>query len=962
MFKDVWNMIKEIWDMIREVMIRIVSSRLFALSIVFTVLFTVLIVRLFNLQIIKGDEYLSQYRDRTLREVTTVGTRGNIYDRDGKLLAYNELEYNITIADNGAYPSNAAGINQRNYMLYRLANIIEKYGYSVDGQYKIAMDSAGNKRFTTASEDERRRVIANIRGRNVQDLKETDFNLTADQAFRLSKTRYGFDKLTDDKGNPVVIPDATALDMINILYTMRLTAYQKYQTTTIVENVSAECMAEILESKGELQGVDIENVSARKYNYAPYLSHIVGYTGQVKDDQLAELKKTDASYELNDTVGVWGLEKSEESVLKGQKGHRQMYLNSVGSILEIVSETSAKSGNDIYTTVSANDQIAVYHLLEQELAGILSTKIVEEDEANQDVTKQSEIMIPVKDAYFQLINNNVLTVSHFTASDAGPAEKKIAEISGANKTRKLATIKTELEAGTGSLTTLPLDMQAYIVYIYDYLTNKDTGIIDTENQAYRQSEAYAGWRDDTISLHDFIMTGIEESWIDTSKLDLSENYSDTESIYGLFIDRIITHLENDTDFDKVLYKYAISDKTMPGYLLMMALFEQGVLPADQPSYDQLSLGDAHFAYTFLIDKIRKIQLTPAQLALDPCNGSVVITDVHTGKVKALVTYPGFDNNRISDAAYLKKCNADLSLPLLNTATQTQLAPGSTFKPITSIAALEEKVIDTSTVIDCTGKYDEVTPNIKCWIWPNKHGEETIVDGIKNSCNFFFAKVGHLLSTDSSGTYSQDLGLERIKKYASLFGLDRLSGIEIDEAQPRISDSDPERSAMGQGTHAYNSVQLARYITAIANNGTLFDLSVIDKVTDADGNPVKTIEPKVIGNLSFSDITWNAVHTGLREVITEGVAENVFKGQDIEVAGKTGTAQEREDRGNHAVFVSYAPYSNPEISVTVTIPYGYSSGNAAALANRVYNYYYGKDTLDSILSRDASYVTSVNVSD
>ena len=96
----------------------------------------------------------------------------------------------------------------------------------------------------------------------------------------------------------------------------------------------------------------------------------------------------------------------------------------------------------------------------------------------------------------------------------------------------------------------------------------------------------------------------------------------------------------------------------------------------------------------------------------------------------LLTYPGFDNNRISDAAYLKKCNEDLSLPLLNGATQTQLAPGSSFKPISSIASLEEGVINTDTIIDCTGKYEEVTPNIRCWIWPSQHGNENLVDGIK----------------------------------------------------------------------------------------------------------------------------------------------------------------------------------------------------------------------------------------
>ena len=331
-------------------------------------------------------------------------------------------------------------------------------------------------------------------------------------------------------------------------------------------------------------------------------------------------------------------------------------------------------------------------------------------------------------------------------------------------------------------------------------------------------------------------------------------------------------------------------------------------------------------------------------------------------MRALVSYPGFDNNRINDAAYLKKCNEDLSLPLLNGATQTQLAPGSSFKPISSIASLEEKVIGLDTVIDCTGKYEEVTPNIRCWIWPSHHGNENLVDGMKNSCNYFFADLGHRLATDSQGDYNAELGMERIRKYAGDFGLNEKSGIELDEAEPRISDYDPERSAMGQGNHAFNTAQLAKYITAVANGGNLYKLSIVDKIADPKGKTVEEVDASLLKHLDYMDSTWNAVHEGLRKVITEGVAKNVFLGQSITVAGKTGTAQEREDRGNHAVFVSYAPYEDPEISVTVNIPYGYSSGNAASLANMVYDYCFGKLSMDTILQRDASSIMSVNVSD
>ncbi len=956
-------MFKEIREIIFEILGRVVASRLFALGTIFTVLFVILIMQLFQLQIIHGDEYLEEYQSRTLRRVSMSGTRGNIYDCDGNLLAYNELQYNIVISDIDAYNTTNEGINDRNTMLMKLAGIIEKYQYPIRTQYKIRISEEGEMYFTCNSEDERRRFIANVRGRNMSDLSEKDFEMNPLETFNFSKSRYRFDDVRDSKGNAIVIPDKTVLDMINILYTMRLTAYQRYQTTTVVTNVSKECMAEILESRGELKGVDIEGVSVRKYNYAPYLSHIVGYTGQVREEQLKDLKNTDEDYELNDIVGVWGLEKSEERILKGKKGYREMYLNSVGSILEILSETEPQSGKDIYTTISANDQIAIYHLLEQELAGVLVSKIVESYEIDQQSAEQSQIVIPLKDAYFQLINNNVIDRQRLFLPNAGTAEKQIAEIFLSNKEIKLQETEEELlNPSTDRLIDLPMDMQAYIVYIYDYLTGKNSGIIDTGNAAYRQSQAYAAWRNDTISLRDFIMMGIEESWLDTSKLNLSEEYSDTGRIFNLFVEKIMEFLRDDPGFDKVLYKYAIADRRLPGYLLLMALFEQGCLEYDQDSYLQLSTGDSHFAYLFFIDKIRKLQITPAQLALDPCNGSVVVTDIATGKVKALVTYPGFDNNRISESEYLRQCNEDLSLPLLNCATQTQLAPGSTFKPITSVAALEEGAVDLYTEINCTGKYEEVTPNIRCWIWPYSHGKENIIDGIMNSCNYFFADVGHRLATRGDGEYDPEKGMELIRKYAGLFGLDHKSGIEIDEAEPRISDYDPERSAMGQGNHAYNNAQLARYITAVANNGTLFRLSIIDRITEPDGSVLEIVEPEIEDTLSIREETWMAVRTGLRRMITEGVGRSIFAGQDIEVAGKTGTAQEREDRGNHSVFVSYAPYQNPEISVTVNIPYGYSSGNAATLANSVYNYCFGKITLDEILKLDASYVSAVNVSD
>ena len=223
----------------------------------------------------------------------------------------------------------------------------------------------------------------------------------------------------------------------------------------------------------------------------------------------------------------------------------------------------------------------------------------------------------------------------------------------------------------------------------------------------------------------------------------------------------------------------------------------------------------------------------------------------------------------------------------------------------------------------------------------------------------------MVTDESTGeqVYSASTGIGIIQKYESMFGLDRVSGIQIDENEPHMSDSDPERSAFGQGTNSFNNVQLARYTTALANRGKLFDLTLLSKETDCNGNLIQEFPAELIDTIEISDSTWDTVHSGTRKVITTGVASSVFNNWDtVEIAGKTGTAEEVKTRGNHGEFISYAPYDNPEVAVTVVLPFAYSSGNAATLGRRVYDYYYGEVDLPSIINNDARNITLSNVTD
>lgn len=963
---------REILDAVKNWFSRPRQIRIITISLVFFILFTILTRKLYDLQVVNGDEYSSTFMEGIERTVKSPGARGNIYDAEGNLLAYNKLSYNVTITDTGAYSSD---YNARNLMIYRLAQILEKYGVTLTTSFYVNMDGNGNYYYTTKSEASRKRFIANVYGVKTSQLDDEDdkypSDVTAGELLNRKASDYAFDAMKNSDGTPLIPAPETLLDMVRILFTMRQTAFQKFETTIIAKDINEHCMAEILENQGNLKGVNVEESYMRKYNNAKYFSHIIGYTGAIQSDsQLQDLKKSNSDYEITDIVGATGIEKSMENELQGIKGEKEIYVDSHGQVLQVISETAPQAGNDIYLTIDQNLQIGIYHLLEQQLAAIIGNKIVNMKAADIiQPEKSSEIVISVDDVYFQLINNNVLDSAHFFDENAGAAEKTISEAFKRHKQKAISRISFELMSNNDTqMSELPNEYVSYMAFIYDLLIND--GVVNT-SLIDQYGETYLSWKNDTTSLRDYLYSGISEGWIDITGLLGTENivkYQDSDYIYAKISDYIIEKINDNTAFDKLIYKYMIVNDELLGKTLLMALYEQGILEWNEELYSNLEKEGSFYAYQFLIDLIFDIDITPAQLALDPCMGSVVVTDVYTGQVKALVTYPGYDNNMITDRDYFNECMNDLSLPLINSATQTNKAPGSTFKPLAAIAVLEENDINAYDTVCCTGVYEEVTPNIKCWIGKPGHGNLNVAQAIENSCNYCFADYARRMSTyrDSETgeyVYNTQVGLDVIAKYACMFGFDRLSGIEIDEKEPSISDIDPERSAFGQGTHSFNNVQLARYTTALANNGKLFKLTLLKKETDSLGNLKEEFDTEVIDNIQLNDTTWDTVHTGLRSVVTTGAAKKAFEGwRTVNIAGKTGTAEEVKTRGNHSFFISYAPYDNPEIAVTVSIPFGYTSGNAATLARNVYDYCYGATDLTRIISQDARSIGIINVVD
>lgn len=943
-------MFRDIIDRIKEAIDYILQSRLVVLIVVFCLTSSVLVGRLFYLQIVKGEDYLENYELQIRRTKDVPATRGNIFDRNGTLIAYNELAYSVTIEDTiptGTDPDEKNEILNR--VLDKVMSIVEANGDSVIDSFGIILDSAGQYQFAETNETLRLRFVADVYGEPyVDDLTKKEREQSAGDLMHVLAKRYGLDDESHDA--------SYILKMVNMRYAMGLNSYQQYLTTTLASDVSNETAAAIMENQDTLTGVDITEDSLRRYPDGEYFASIIGYTGKISQEEYDNLDSDEKKrYSLSDIVGKSGLEQTFDSVLKGEKGEQTFYVDNLGKVTDIVSTKDPKAGNDVYLTIDKNLQITAYKLLEEKLAGIVLSKLTNVLNYDPSVAKDTkEIIIPVGDAYNAFIANSVIDIDHFGSAEASAAEQAVYTAFTAKRDSVLSELLAQLNNPQApAYRDLSDEMQAYMDYICDTVLKEYTGVLISD-EIDSQDETQIAWaKEETISLNAYLNYAISQNWIDTTKLGNSA-YSSSEEVYQQLVAYLEEYLREDSEFDKLLYKYLIKSGGITGAQICAIVYEQGVLPMDENAYNGLLNGTVD-AYGWLYNKIKTLEITPGQLALEPCSGGIVVTDPNTGDVLACVSYPGYDNNRLAntmDSAYYNKLNTGLARIFYNRATQELTAPGSTYKMVSAAAGLEEGVISTGTTISCNGIFNTVTPSPTCWIYPNGgHGALNVVQAIRHSCNVFFYQVGYDLSIDADGDYDSDIGTDKLAKYAEMFGLNETSGLEIPEAEPHMSDEYSIQSAIGQGNNNYTVSQLNRYVTAVANNGTVYDLTLIDKTTDSNGKLIKDYAAAVDHTIDgLSQTTWDAIHTGMEQVV-QSIAS--FNGIDFTMAGKTGTAQHNELHADHVLFVGYAPVESPQISIAVRITYGYNSGYSAEIGRDIAKVYFNPDEAQEVVKGSAA---------
>lgn len=950
-------------EFIKEFFGRIFKSRLVILTAVMVVLTILILHRLFYLQIVRGESYQDNYTLKIKKERILDSTRGNIYDRNGNLLAYNKLAYTVRIEDNGTYDTTAEKNQKLNEELAEMIGVLRQNGDAIQNDFGIRRQ--GNGYVFTLEGNSRKRFLADVYGKSSIDELVYDKKLGYDPGqaeaeqvmdYLAGSTRFSVDKELYD-------PE-TFYEIVVLRYAMSRNSYQKYILTDIATDVSDKTLAYISENGYHLQGVTVESSTIRKYTDSKYFSHIIGYTGKIDEAEYEKYSAENDQYALTDTVGKAGIEQVMDSYLKGEKGYEHLYVDNLGKVVETIETKEPKAGNDLYLSIDMELQKAVYDLLEQEIAGILYSKIANIREYNGGSGSASDIMIPIYDVYYALINNNILDIDHFAAAGASENEKEIESIFLAKKQTALDEIERALlEDPPTPFQQLDEELKDYLNYVVTMLQDQNilmTGEID------KTDDVFLAWRSREISLEEYLKYAIEKNWVDITLFELNEKYSDSTEIYDNLVQYIVETLKTDRSFAKKVYKYVIEQDLISPVTLCLTLYDQEVLSPGDPDYPLLREGQMS-SFDFLRNKVKKLELTPSQLALDPCSGSCVITNPQNGELLALVSYPGYDNNRLAnnlDSAYYQLLQDDKSLPLYNHATQEETAPGSTFKMVTATAGLTEGVITPEEKIDDKGVYENVANGPACWIWNSfhtTHGKIDVSEAIRDSCNYYFYEVGFRLA-NGYATFRDELGISRIAKYAEEYGLGEKTGIEIPESQPHIATEYPVTASIGQSDNNYATVQLARYIMAVANRGTVYDLTLLGKLMDPDGNEMDAYSPRIHNRMdNISETTWGAIQRGNAMVIEE---TDVFKDFPITVAGKTGTAQQIASRPNHALFVCYAPYDPsgatvPKVSIATRIAYGYSSANAAEVTSRILRYYFGYASEEELLSGQAENISTTN---
>lgn len=585
---------------IKDFLKKFFSSRLFVLAAVFIVFFGIILARIFTLQVVNGKSYQENFSLKIQMKQPINAARGNIYDKNGKLLAYNELAYSISINDSTTYSSTKEKNKAVNAELAEILTVLKNNGETLNNDFKIDRKKDGTYSFNVSGSS-LNRFRADVFGKGSADDLEYDKETGIDEANATAEQIMEYLMGKDNFGISSKYDGDLAYRIVVVRYAMLGNRFARYKEVKIATDVSDKTVAYVNEHMDTLSGISVNEDMIRKYNYSEYFSSIIGYTGPISESEYTALHKKNKDYTQNDTVGKAGMEQHYETYLRGKNGEQKFYIDNVGRISEIISSTDSVAGDDLYLSIDADLQKATYLALQNEIAAIVYSNI-----------KSGEI--PINDVYTALIGNSVINTEHFSKAKASDTEKNVLSVFKSRQKTTLGKIKQELTSSPEALNTMSDEVLDEFTYIISML--KDDQVL-LKNEIDTSDSVYQKWKNQKISPKEYLSYCITQHWIDISQLNVDEKYADSTEVYDALCKYILKNIKTDTEFSKIIYQYMITRGEISPRQLCLILFDQGVLDYDDATVNKLKNGSLS-PRDFLMKKIYNIEITPAQLALEPC--------------------------------------------------------------------------------------------------------------------------------------------------------------------------------------------------------------------------------------------------------------------------------------------------------------------------------------------------------
>ena len=908
-------------DTFKERLSELMKNRLFVLLVIVAAIFAVLVCRLFYMQIVNGEEASAGITSSVTREVSMPAARGNIYDRYGRPLAVNEAAFSIEIDD-----SIAVDYEDKNEQVVKLYEKMKQNGYTVTDNLPISRDT--EPKFTISG-DELEEWKTDI------GLDKKQMRYDAARTLEYLYDSYGLDETVDENKKREIVSLGINISDKNIMIMNLIMTIESNGGEIVDELPISEDRPYtfIIENEKEIQrwkkdvsmeGEELDYTAEESMEYLIDLFGIPQNMSPAMQRKLAAVRYSLYLQRFKKYQPVTVAREINDKIIAEVKENLDIF---PGVSVETESMRKYEEGDKFSNILGYIRQISDEELKEYEQYGYDSGDIV----GKTGIEKVMELELNGKDG------------------------KMLVEVD--NMGRKISTLETEAPvSGNDVFLTIDKDLQ---IAAYNYLEDALAEAIITRLTSELE-------KDVPVTLKQLFTSMIESGSISVSSImKAEEGYQLTlkNLILSYNKDIDISDSEQKTAAKQVLTK-AVEDGTLSYTTMIFVMLEQGIITADDNYRSRIVSGELS-PLEIIIDKLRTGDLTPAETNLNPCSGSVVVSDVNSGKTLALVTYPSYDNNELVNTfnnEYYNKLLEDPSTPLVNRPLMQKKAPGSTLKMVTAVAALETGIITPEQTIKDEGLFTKAgTPYARCMIYSlngSTHGYVNVSHALEVSCNYFFYDVSYMLGGETDDPTSLK-GITILDEYYDAFGLNSPTGMEIGEnppsmaspsykeeimkwqnpeatpSQTRWTSGDTIRAAIGQSVNSFSAASMNKYIATLANGGTRYKMHLIDKVKSSDGSVTQQTEEVVENIMEIDRANLDAVYEGMRLVTqgSKGTLRNVFKDFPIDVAAKSGTAEENKNNSSHSWFVGFAPYDNPQIAVTVMIPFGDVSGSPAAVTAR-----------------------------